>query len=69
MITEHYLAKHPRRRQDMKLPFAGHFEEREDQDEQLLQGCVTHKDRQLCKGKQAAGIGPGAQCVCLVAVL
>lgn len=53
----------------MKLPFAGHFEEREDQDEQLLQGCVTHKDRQLCKGKQAAGIGPGAQCVCLVAVL
>nr|XP_009488091.1 PREDICTED: histone H2A-beta, sperm-like [Pelecanus crispus] len=74
MITEHYLAKCLRSRQDMKLPFAGYLEEKEVKTKMScssragLAVSVGPKDRKLCKGKQAACIGAGAP-VCLAPVL
>lgn len=58
----------------MKLPFAGHLEEKEVKTKMScfsragLATSVSHKDRQLRKGKQAACIGAGAP-VCLAPVL
>lgn len=74
MITEYYLEKCLRRRQHMKLPFAGHLEEKELKIEMTCSSkarlaiSVSHKGRQLRKGKQAACTGAGAP-VCLAPVL